>query len=301
MARALWKGAISFGLVTIPVALYPAKTSAGSLSFHMLDKRDLKRVRNKRVDDGDHEVPYDDVVRGYEYEKDQYVVIGDEDLKAANVEATQSIDIMHFVDLSEIDLAYFETPYYTEPMKAGRKAYALLRETLERTGKVGVAKIVIRERQHLCALMADGPILIAEILRWPYELRSAEDFNLPGKDLDELGISPQEVHMAQQLVEAMVVKWDPKQYHDTYREDLLKLIDEKVKSGELTHVREAPAAEPASGEVVDIMSLLKRSMQQRGGAGETAASEGAAESARGRRATTEEQGPRKKQRARKSA
>ena len=262
MARALWKGAISFGLVTIPVSLYPAKSTRGNVTFHMLHKPDLSRVHNKRVDDENHEVPYEEVVKGYEYDKDQYVVIGEADLEAANVEATQSIDIMHFVDGEEIDIAYYDTPYYTEPAKAGRKAYALLRETLKRTDKVGVAKIVIRERQHLCAVIADGPALLAYTLRWPYQLRDASDFDLPSEDLDDLGVSPQELKMAEQLVEATATAWEPEQYHDTYRDDLLKLIDEKVKSGEVTEVSEPPKRKARESNVVDIMSLLKRSMEQ---------------------------------------
>ncbi len=268
MARALWKGAISFGLVTIPVSLYPAKSTKSDLAFHMLDRRDMRPVHNRRVDDEGHEVPWDDIAKGYEYEKDRYVLLGEEELTAANVEATQSIDIVSFVDASEIDTAYFETPYYTEPAKPGRKAYALLRETLKRTKKIGVAKIVIRTRQHLCALRADGPMLIAEMLRWPYQLRAATDFDLPGEDLRKLDISEPELAMAEQLVKAMTAKWDPSQYHDTYREDVLKLIDEKVKRGELAEVREAPPAEreAAEAKVVDIMGLLKRSMEQQGGA-----------------------------------
>ena len=266
MARALWRGAISFGLVTIPVALYPAKSTQGDINFHMLHKDDLSRIHNKRVDEEDHEVPYEDVVRGYEYEKDQYVVIDEDDLRRANVEATQTIDIMHFVDGREIDIAYYDTPYYTEPSKAGRKAYALLRETLQRTQRVGVAKIVIRERQHLCALIADGPALLAYTLRWPYQLRDASDFDLPGEDLDKLNVSPQELKMAEQLVEAMTADWEPDQYTDTYREDLLRVIEEKVKGGEVTEVA-APRPEAREGNVVDIMALLKRSMEQRTAAG----------------------------------
>ncbi len=262
MARALWRGAISFGLVTIPVALYPAKSTQGDINFHMLHKDDLSRIHNKRVDDEDHEVPYEEVVRGYEYEKDQYVVIDEDDLRRANVEATQTIDIMHFVDGRKIDIAYYDTPYYTEPSKAGRKAYALLRETLQRTQRVGVAKIVIRERQHLCALIADGPALLAYTLRWPYQLRDASDFDLPGEDLDKLNVSPQELKMAEQLVEAMTADWEPDQYTDTYREDLLRVIEEKVKGGEVTEVA-APRPEAREGNVVDIMALLKRSMEQR--------------------------------------
>jgi DNA end-binding protein Ku len=254
MARALWKGAISFGLVTIPVALYPAKSTEGDINFHMLHKDDLSRIRNKRVDEEDHEVAYEEVVRGYEYEKDQYVVIEDDELRKANVEATQTIDIMHFVDGGEIDIAYYSTPYYTEPTKAGRKAYALLRETLKSTRRVGVAKIVIRERQHLCAV-------IAYTLRWPYQLRDAVDLDLPGEDLDKLNVSPQELKMAAQLVEAMTAKWDPEQYTDTYRDDLLRVIEEKVKSGKVTESA-APRREAPEGKVVDIMTLLKRSMEQ---------------------------------------
>jgi len=151
VARALWKGAISFGLVAIPVSLYPAKDAQGEVTFHLLHGRDLSRVHNKRVDEQDHEVPYEEVVRGYEYEKGRYVVVDDADLKAANVKATQSIDILHFVDGKDIDLAYFDVPYYTEPAKMGRKAYALLRETLRRTGKVdrhpGAAASLRRHRR----------------------------------------------------------------------------------------------------------------------------------------------------------
>ena len=269
MPHALWRGAISFGLVTIPVSLYPARSTAGDLDFHMLHKDDLSRVHYKRVDEEDHEVPYEEVVRGYEYEKGQYVVMEEEELKAANVEATQTIDIMSFVDGAEIDIAFYDTPYYTEPAKAGRKAYALLRETLRRTGKVGVAKIVIRERQHLCAVVADGPVLLAYTLRWPYQLRAASDLDLPGEDLDRLNVSPQELKMAEQLVEAMVTEWQPDQYHDTYREDLLKVIEEKVTTGKVVGVSEGARPEEQGAEVVDIMTLLRRSMarQQAGEAG----------------------------------
>jgi DNA end-binding protein Ku len=266
MPGAMWKGAISFGLVTIPVSLYPAKNSENDISFHLLDRRDMRPVHNKRVDDEDHEVEWDDIVKGYEYEPGRFVLVGDEDFRAANVEATQTLDIIAFVDGAEIDTAFYDTPYYTEPAKQGRKAYALLRETLERTGKVGVAKIVLRTRQHLCALRADGAMLVVEILRWPYQLRDASDFELPARDLGELGVSPAELKMAEQLVGAMVAKWDPSQYRDTYHDDLLALIHGKVERGELTEVSEVPAAagdEAAQGTVVDIMALLKRSVEEK--------------------------------------
>ena len=261
MARALWKGAISFGLVAIPVSLYPAKDVRDSVSFHLLHRDDLQRVHNKHVDEQGHEVAPEDIVKGYEYERDQYVVLEAADLKRANVEATQTIDIMQFVDAADIDITYYDTPYYTEPAKTGRRPYALLREIIRRTGKVGVGKIVIRERQHLCAVVADGPAIIAYTLRWPYQLRGAADLDLPSENLDDLAVTDQELKMAEQLVGAMVGEWQPEQYRDTYRDDLLKMIDEKVKGGKITGPKQAKPAEGA--EVVDIMALLRRSIEQR--------------------------------------
>jgi DNA end-binding protein Ku len=263
MARALWTGAISFGLVTIPVSLYPAKNAQENVAFHMLHQSDLRRVHNRWVDDEGHEVPFEEIVKGYEYEKDRYVVIDRSDLTAANVESTQSIDIMHFVDAADIDIAFYDTPYYTAPNKPGRKAYALLRDTLKRTGKVGVARVVIRERQHLCAVLPDGPALLAYTLRWPYQLRDASDLELPSESLDDLSVSPQELKMAEQLVEAMTTAWAPEQYRDTYHDDLLRLIEQKVKAGEVTAAAEAPTQPVAEAEVVDIMELLKRSVEER--------------------------------------
>lgn len=261
MARALWKGAISFGLVTIPVSLYPVKDARENVSFHLLHRDDLRRVHNKRVDEAGHEVALEDIVKGYEYERDQYVVLEPADLKRTNVEATQSIDIMHFVDGGDIDITFYDTPYYTEPAKAGRRAYALLRETIRRSGKVGVAKIVIRERQHLCAVLADGPAIIAYTLRWPYQLRQGAELDLPSEDLDDLAVTEQELKMAKQLIEAMAGEWQPEQYRDTYRDDLLRMIDEKVKGGKVTAGKEPKRQEGA--EVVDIMALLKRSVEER--------------------------------------
>jgi DNA end-binding protein Ku len=264
MVRALWKGAISFGLVTIPVSLYPVKNARENVTFHMLHGSDLRRVHSRWVDEEDHEVPFEEIVKGYEYEKDRYVVVGETDLKAANVQATQSIDIMHFVDASEIDIAFYDTPYYTEPAaKVGRRAYVLLRDTLKRTGKVGVAKVVIRERQHLCAVVPDGPAILAYTLRWPYQLRDASELDLPSEELDDLGASPQESKMAEQLVEIMTAAWEPEQYHDTYREDLLRLIDQKVKAGDVIATPEPPKPETREAEVVDIMELLKKSVEAR--------------------------------------
>ncbi|MCE5253696.1 MAG: Ku protein [Actinomycetia bacterium] len=263
MPHPLWKGAISFGLVTIPVSLYAAENPQESVRFHMLHKGDLQRVRNRWVDDKDHEVPFDEMVKGYEYEKNRYVVLTEADLQAANVEATQGIEIMHFVEATAIDIAFYDTPYYTEPAKIGRKAYALLRETLKRTSKVGIAKLVTRERQHLCAVVPDGPALLAFTLRWPYQLRGASELDLPAEDLAELGVGPQELKMAEKLVEVMTTDWQPEQYRDTYRDDLLRLIEQKVKNGNVTPAVEAPTTPEKEAEVVDMMALLKRSVEER--------------------------------------
>ena len=263
MPRPLWKGAISFGLVTIPVSLYPAKNARESVTFHMLHATDLRRVHNRWVDEDGHEISYEEIVKGYEYEKDRYVVVGKADLETAGVAATQSIDIMHFVNGADIELAFFDTPYYTEPAKVGRRAYALLRETLQHTGKVGVAKLVIRERQHLCAILPDGPVLLAYTLRWPYQLREASELELPSEDMSGLDLSPEEFKMAAQLVETMAAPWDPEQYHDTYHEHLLQMIEQKVQKGEVTATPQpAPKAEHEA-EVVDIVELLKKSVQER--------------------------------------
>lgn len=263
MPRPLWKGAISFGLVTIPVSLYPAKNARDSVAFHMLHASDLQRVHNRWVDDAGHEVPYEEIVKGYEYEKGQYVVVGRADIESAVVKATQSIDIMHFVDAAEIDVAFYDSPYYTEPAKVGRRAYALLRETLARTGKVGVAKVVIRERQHLCAILPDGPLLLAYTLRWPYQLRDHSELDIPADDAAESDLSPEELKMAEQLVQAMATPWDPERYQDTYRDQLLQVIEERVQKGEITAPPEpGPRDEPPVAEVVDITALLKKSVQE---------------------------------------
>ncbi len=263
MPRPLWKGAISFGLVTIPVSLYPAKNARDSVAFHMLHSSDLRRVHNRWVDDAGHEVPYEEIVKGYEYEKGQYVVVGKADIEAAVVEATQSIDIMHFVDVTEIDVTFYDSPYYTEPAKVGRRAYALLRDTLERTGKVGVAKVVIRERQHLCSIMPDGPLLLAYTLRWPYQLRDPAELDVPADEAAGLDLSSEELHMAEQLVQAMATPWDPERYQDTYHDQLIQVIEERVRKGEIAMPPEpGPKEQPPTAEVVDITELLKKSVQQ---------------------------------------
>jgi DNA end-binding protein Ku len=265
--RPIWTGSIDFGLVTIPVKLHPAEVSK-DMDFDLLDKRDFSRVRYKRVNEKTgEEVPWEEIVKGYEYEKGEYVAVSDEDFLQANMEATQSIPITEFVDRQAISPLYFDKPYYLEPLKNGRRAYALLREVLRRSEKVGIAKVVIRSRQHLAALLAEGPVLVVNLLRFAHELR---DLSALGAFADNTksaaAVSPQELKMAERLVEAMVSEWNPQKYRDDYHEDLLKLIDKKVKSG---HTKALPAAQrpprpQAKGKVVDIMHLLRESVNKAG-------------------------------------
>ncbi|MGH9360592.1 MAG: Ku protein, partial [Thermoanaerobaculia bacterium] len=258
MPRAIWKGNVSFGLVNIPVGLYAAE-KRDEISFDLLEKKSKSRIRYKRVSEKTgKEVPWEGIVRGYEYDEGQYVVLSDEDLKRANPEATQTVDIVDFVELADIGPVYFDKPYYLGPQKKGQKPYALLREVLERTGKVGIAKVVIRTRQYLSAVVPQDEVLVLELLRFHHELRSTDELDLPGTNLKTLGISEREIEMGEKLVEGMAGSWDPERYKDDYRSDLLKLIEQRVESGELEGVQE-PAPRPAAetgAKVIDLMALL---------------------------------------------
>lgn len=267
MPRSIWTGDISFGLVTIPVEVRPAEEPR-ELAFHQLDRRDLAPVKQRRVNAvTGEEVPWEEIVKGYEYEPGRYVVITEDDLKAANVEATRTIDIVAMVKAEEIPLTYFDRPYFLTPATpAARKAYAILRETLARSGYIALAYVVIRTRQHVAALVPTGDALMLEILRFPHELRSGSDIEFPSADMAELGVTDKELALAGQLVEAMVEPFDPSRLTDSYRDDVLDLIERKVTTGEVAVVPE-PAAPPAEGgEVVDMMALLKRSLEQAKGA-----------------------------------
>jgi DNA end-binding protein Ku len=261
-SRPIWKGSINFGLVNIPVALYSAEANS-SIDFDLLDKRDFSRVRYQRVNEKTgKEVPWDEIVKGYEYKKGEYVALTDDDFLKANIEATQSIDIIDFVDAADISPIYFDKPYYLTPLKNGQRAYALLREVMKRTGKVGIARVVIRTRQHLAALLADGPMLILNLLRFSHELRDPSVLDVP--TVGSTQGSNQELKMAEQLVESMVGKWNPKKYRDEYHQDLLKMIDKKIKSGQTKAIEPAEAAPrpKQQGKIIDIMHLLRQSVEQ---------------------------------------
>ncbi len=267
MARAIWKGSISFGLVQIPVGLFSA-ASPDELSFRQLDKRNLSPIGYKKYNKNTGEdVEGEEIVKGYEYESGHYVVLSDEDLRRANPEKTQTVEITDFVDLDDIRAVYFDKPYYLAPTGKNKKAYALLREALRRTGKVGIAKVVIRSREYLSAVVPDGDVLVLEILRYPHEIRSTDDLEVPRGDAQELGVSERELAMAEQLVQGMTAEWEPAKYTDSYRDDLMQLIQARIESGSTNAPDETPVEDVAAGEkgdVIDIMALLKRSVEATG-------------------------------------
>src|SRR3982751_6193473 len=259
MARGLWKGAISFGLVNVPVELYSAQKRSAELDLTMLDKRDMAPVGYRRVNKATgKEVPWEDVVKGYEYEDDKYVVLSEEDFRRANPEASKTVDIVDFVDVADIAPQYFETPYLLAPGKRGEKAYALLRDAMAKAGKAGIATVVIRTKAYLAALVPQGEMLILNTLRYHKALKSADDVDLPEKLK-----GAKEIDRALRLIDDMADAWQPEKYHDTYHEDLLKRIEEKIKAGQTEEITEPQKEEKASkgADVIDLMSLLRKSVE----------------------------------------
>jgi DNA end-binding protein Ku len=275
MARSMWKGAISFGLVHIPVEMYPAVSDKG-LDLTMLDRRDFSPVGFKRYNKGNgKEVTWDDIVKGYEYTDGEYVVLSEEDLRRANPEATQTIDIVAFVDAEQVPLLYYDHPYYLAPGKGGDKVYALLRETLKETGKIGIARVVIRVKQHLAALVCVGDAIVMNTLRYADEIRDAGELKIPDSHAKGATISDKELKMAMALVEGMSEDWQPDQYHDTYREDVLALVEKKVAANETKSItmpgkEERPAA---ASNVIDLVSLLQASLGKKPAKGASASDE----------------------------
>ena len=251
MPRAMWKGAISFGLVTIPVAVYPA-TEEKTLRFNQLHDEDLGRVRYKRACEKDgKELTFEHIVKGYEYEKDHYVVLTDEDFDAVPIQSSRAIDIQQFVHLDEIDPVLYKKSYYLLPEETGAKAYALLREALSQDNKVGIAKVSFRDKEHLAALRFRDDAFVLETMYWPDEIREA-DFG--GVNVDAK-VRSQELEMARQLIDNLTSDWNPEAYTDEYREALLKIVEAKIAGEEI----ELVAAEPTA-KVVDLMEALKASV-----------------------------------------
>ena len=267
MARSLWKGAISFGLVHIPVEMYPAVQNH-TLDLTMLDRRDFSPVGFKRYNKNNQkEVSWDDIVKGYEYASGEYVVLSEEDLRRANPEATGTIDILAFVDAEQVPLLFYEQPYYLAPGKGGDKVYALLRETLRKAGKIGIARVVIRVKQHLAALVCVGDTIVLNTLRYADEIREADDLKIPASDARSAQLTDKEMKMAMALVEGMSEEWHPEEYHDTYREDVMALVEKKVAANE-TKTITMPGKEkaaPSSGNVIDLVALLQQSIGKKPG------------------------------------
>jgi DNA end-binding protein Ku len=258
--RAIWKGSISFGLVNIPIALYPA-TRKEDLKFRLLRAKDLSPVNYKRVAEKDgKEVPWGEIVKGYEYEKGKFIVLNEKDFQRVDLEATQTVDIQDFVDLDEIDPMYFYKPYYLEPQKGGDKAYTLLREALADGRKVGIAKVVIKTRQYLAGVKALKHALVLELMHFAEELADAEKLHVPKKT--EVG--KREKEMAEALVKSMTSKWDPEKYKDDYRDALMEVIEEKVESGG-KDIEEKPKEKKPSTKVIDLVAVLQESLKAQGG------------------------------------
>ena len=259
MARAIWKGNISFGLVNIPIALYPA-TRREELKFRLLRKGDLSPVNYKRVAEKDgKEVAWDQIVKGYEYEKGKYVVLKDEDFERVDLEATQTVDIQDFVDQEEIDPIFFYKPYYLEPQKGGDKAYVLLRDALKDSGKVGIAKVVIKTREYLAGVKPGDGVLVLELMHFPDELADPGKLHIPKK----IEVGKREMNMAKSLIDSMSSKWNPEKYKDDYREALMEVIEEKVEAGG-KEIEEKPKKAPKPTKVIDLVSVLQKSLEQTG-------------------------------------
>jgi DNA end-binding protein Ku len=252
MPRTMWKGAISFGLVSIPVGLYPA-TEEKSIRFNQLHDEDMGRIKMKRTCSIDgEEVPFEHIVKGYEIEKDRYVILTDEDFDAVPIESSRAIDIVQFVDLSEIDPMQYQKSYYLVPEETGVKAYQLLRQALQKENKVGIAKVAFRDKEHLAALRFRDDVFVLETMYWPDEIRPAQ-FDTLDK---EVKIRPQELQMAQTLIENLTEPWNPDEYKDEYREALLEIIEKKAAGEQIEAVEAAPVS-----KVVDLMDALKASVE----------------------------------------
>ena len=259
MARAIWKGSISFGLVNIPIALYPA-TRREELKFRLLRKSDLSPVNYKRVAEKDgKEVSWDQIVKGYEYEKGKYVVLKDEDFERVDLEATQTVDIQDFVHQEEIDPIFFYKPYYLEPQKGGDKAYVLLRDALKDSGKVGIAKVVIKTREYLAGVKPEDGVLVLELMHFADELADPGKLHIPKK----IEVGKREINMAKSLIDSMSSKWNPEKYKDDYRQALMEVIEEKVEAGG-KEIEEKPKKAPKPTKVIDLVSVLQKSLERTG-------------------------------------
>ena len=253
--RAIWKGSISFGLVYIPIAVYPA-TREEKLSFRQLRATDLSPIRYKKVADVDQkEVTADQIVKGFEYERGRYIVLKEEDFAKVRIESTHSIDITDFVDLTQVDPKFFYKPYFLEPQKGGEKAYALLHKALAGTGKIGIAKVVISNREYLASVKPDGLFLVLDLMHFASEILTPEEL----KNGSSTAISDKELKMAQSLIESMSVDWEPEKYRDEYRTAMMEIIEQKAQHKEIA---KKPVAAPRTTNVVDLVKVLQESLNR---------------------------------------
>jgi DNA end-binding protein Ku len=262
MARPIWTGTLSFGLLNVPIRLMSGERRS-DIHFRMLDQRSNTPVRYERVNaDTGEEVPWKDIVKAFEYQKGSYVVLEEEDIKNAASDAHETVEIDTFVDAGQIAPAYFEKPYILLPAKKAEKGYVLLRETLKKTGKIGIARVVIRTKEYLAAVLPQGEALVLNILRYESEIVDADDFELPGKSTADYRISPREIDMAKDLIDSMSSDWKPGDYRDDFRDKLRAVIEKRLKSKGVTATIEEDERTPenATTNVVDFMALLKKSL-----------------------------------------
>ena len=254
--RSIWKGSISFGLVTIPIAVFPATSAREKISFNMLRKGDLSPIKLKRVAEVDgKEVAWEDIVKGYQYEKGQYVVFEEKDFESVELNSTQTIAIQDFVPADQINPIYYDTPYYLEPQKGGNSAYALLREVLGETQKVGIAKVALRNREHLAAVRAEGNVLMLELMRFSHEIAPAEELRVS----TDKPVGEREKQMAKSLLEHMTTDWEPEKYKDEYADAVMKVIEKKIAAGGQA-LPAAKTSAPRSTNVIDLIATLQESL-----------------------------------------
>lgn len=263
MPRPIWNGYITFGLVNIPVVLYSGENKF-DIQFKLLDSRDKSRIRYVRVNEHTgEEVPWEDIVKGYEYDEDNYVLLADKDLKEIAGEHSKTIDIENFVNANNLDCMVFDKPYFLVPDKKGEKGYVILRETLAATKKVGIAKVIIHTREYLAALMPYENALVLNLLHYPQEIKKPADFDLPDASLKKYKINANEIKIAKQLVESMTTKWDPDKYHDEYREALHKWIEEKIHHAKPKKAKSGKSTLTKSSNVINFVDLLKKSLNEK--------------------------------------
>ncbi|MDM0022647.1 non-homologous end joining protein Ku [Variovorax saccharolyticus] len=261
-SRTLWKGAITFGLVHIPVGLHTATTEQG-VDFDWLDKRSMDPVGYKRINKKTgKEITKENIVKGVAYEDGKYVIISPEEIEAVYPRTTQTIEIQRFIEANEIPFVYLERPYYVAPINKGQKVYALLREALVKTGKVGLAKVVIATKQHLAVLVPSGQALVLNLLRWGDEVKSLADLDLPADGIKGAKITPAEMKMAEQLVDEMTGRWEPTDFKDEFKHAVMKIVDQKVKAGDTeTVIQPEEEAPQENANVIDLTALLQRSLK----------------------------------------